>query len=70
MVNVEAIIYYIFLADSLMVNFVAYLKPNWYKKTYRNFSKIFPLTKGWCAGYLLLILWLGYGLYRLGILPY
>lgn len=69
-INIEAIIYYIFLADSLMANFVAYFKPKWYKKTYKSFSKIFPISKGWCALYLFLVLWIGYALYRLGVLPY
>jgi len=69
--NIEAIIYYIFLLDSIVDNLVIWFFPNlnkWYKKKW--FSKYFPATKGWGLWYLILIIWVGYSLYRLGILPY
>jgi hypothetical protein len=68
--NIEAIIWYLFLADSIVANILAYCCTKWYKKNYKGFWKHFPMTKGWSALYLALVLWIGYGLLRLGILPW
>ena len=70
MVNIEAIIWWGLLLDSLGANFMALFYPGWYKKTFKGLWKHFPVTKGWAAFYLVLVLWVGYGLYRLGVLPY
>lgn len=70
MVMIEAIIWWGFLLDSIGANMVAWFFPKWYKKEFKGIWKHLPVTKGWCAIYLLLVLWTGYGLYRLGILPY
>tara|TARA_Y100000296_G_scaffold86919_1_gene128664 strand:+ start:1892 stop:2113 length:222 start_codon:yes stop_codon:yes gene_type:complete len=68
--NIEAIIFYLFLLDSLGANIAAWFFSKWYKKTFKKswFFKRLPLTKGWAFVYLALVLWVGYGLYRLGIL--
>ena len=66
--GVEGVIWYVVLCDSLFCNFVAWFKQKWYKKVYKRTSKYFPLTKAWAISYLLLVLWVGYALYRLGII--
>ena len=70
--NIEAIIFYLFLLDSLGANITAWFFSGWYKKTFKKswFFKRLPLTKGWSAIYLGLVLWVGFTLYRLGILPW
>lgn len=70
MVNIEAIIWWAFLADSIGANIIAWFFSNWLKKNYKGFWKHVPVTKAWAGFYLLLILWIGFALYRLGILPY
>ena len=72
MVSIEAIIWYLVLVDSVMGNFAVWFSPK-LRKVYRKikfFSKHLPATRGWMAVYLALVLWVGYGLYRLGVLPY
>ena len=68
MLNIESIIFYILLLDSIIANILVWFYPNWFKKRYRKFYKHFPITKGWCALYLILVLWIGFSLYRLGLL--
>ena len=70
MVMIESIVWWVFLLDSVGANIMAWCFPNWYKKEFKGFWKHFPVTKGWALFYLVLILWVGAGLYRLGILPY
>jgi len=70
MVNIEAIIWWAVLLDSLGANTMAWCFPGWLKKNYRGIYKHLPLTKGWALFYLVMVLWVGYSLYRLGILPY
>lgn len=64
----ESVIFYLFLIDSIGANIVAFFYPKWYAKKYRGFAKLFPLTKGWTIFYLILVLWIGCALYRLGVL--
>jgi len=68
MVGIEAIIYYLVFIDSVVANLLAWFCAKWYKKNYKGFFKHFPATKGWCALYLILVLWVGYGLMRLGVI--
>ena len=69
--NIEVIIYYLILIDSIGANIVTWFFPKWYKKNmYKGIVKHFPVAKGWALWYLVLVLWVGYGLYRLGILAY
>lgn len=67
MVNLEAIIYYLFLLDSIGANIVVWCCPRWFNKKFSFITKYVPVTKIWCALYLFLVLWIGYALYRLGI---
>ena len=67
MVNFEAVIWYLFLADSVLGNLAVWFSPKM-RKFYRKqkfLHKYFPVRKGWMFVYLLLVLWVGYGLYRL-----
>lgn len=71
--NLEAIIWYVFIIDSICANIMVWFSPSfvkWYKKKCPSFLKHIPLTKGWTFLYLIFVLWVGYALYRLGILPY
>jgi len=72
MVYIEAIIYYAFLIDSLGANIAAWFFPNWFKKASKGSLKVWlkhlPLTKGWALIYLILVLWVGWALYRLSVL--
>tara|TARA_Y100000310_G_C20686917_1_gene819611 strand:- start:421 stop:645 length:225 start_codon:yes stop_codon:yes gene_type:complete len=72
-VGIEAVIWYLVLLDSLGANIAAWFFPKRSKKLlgkFGKFAKHFPITKGWCAWYLVLILWVGSGLYRLGLLGF
>ena len=68
MVNIEAIIFYGFLLDSIGANIVAWCCPKWCKKNYPRVYKYVPITKAWGLLYLVLVLWIGWALYRLGVL--
>ena len=68
--SIEAIIWYLVLIDSVGANIMTWCCAKWYKKNYKGFYKHFPATKGWALMYLLLVLWIGFALYRLGVLPY
>ena len=73
MVNVEAIIFYGMAFEVVITNILAWCVPGfptWYKKTMPGLSKVLPLTKGWALAYLGLASWIGYSLYRIGILPW
>ncbi|HDZ60321.1 MAG TPA: hypothetical protein ENH46_01305 [Candidatus Pacearchaeota archaeon] len=70
-INIEAVIWYLFLIDSIGANIMAWCCAKWYKKKYKGWMyKHFPAAKGWILSYLILVLWVGYALYRLGVLPY
>ncbi len=66
--NIEAILWYIILIDSLGANLMTWFFSKWYKKKYKKTSNIFPASKGWSALYLVLVLWLGFALRRLSII--
>ena len=68
-IGIEGIIWYIILLDSVGANIVAWCCAKWYKKNMtKGIVKHFPATKGWCLWYFILVLWVGYGLSRLGLL--
>ncbi|MFQ5620966.1 MAG: hypothetical protein ACE5FT_03930 [Candidatus Nanoarchaeia archaeon] len=68
MVTLEAVVFYLVLLDSIGANLMAWGNGKWYKKTFPWWAKRVPLNKVWCAWYLILVLWVGYSLNRLGIL--
>jgi hypothetical protein len=64
----EAIIYYLFLIDSIGANITVWFFPKWYKKNmHKGLVKHFPASKGWALMYLILVIWIGCALSRLGI---
>lgn len=65
--GVEAIIYYLVLLDAIGANVVALFFPRAFKSK-KGIWKHFPITKGWTIWYLILVIWVGYGLNRLGII--
>jgi len=70
MANIEAIVYYGFLLDSVGANILSWCYPGWNKKHNKGIWKHLPVTKGWTLIYLVLVLWIGWALYRLNVLPY
>ena len=69
--TIESIIWYLFLLDSLGAVITSFCCAKWFKKKFKgSFWKHFPPTKGWTLVYLVLVLWVGSALYRMGILPY
>ncbi len=68
--NIEAIIWYAVLIDSVGANFIAWFFPQWYERNLPMFHKFFPLKKSWCLVYLVLSLWLGGVLHRQEVLPW
>ena len=58
MVNIETIIYYLFLLDSFIANILAWCCVKWHKKNYKGFFKHFPLTKAWAFLYFVLVFYL------------
>tara|TARA_Y100000034_G_scaffold134864_1_gene204595 strand:+ start:2679 stop:2906 length:228 start_codon:yes stop_codon:yes gene_type:complete len=72
--NIEAAIWYLFLLDSLVYNLIVWLNlkeiKKDYNKNFRTFSRLFPLTKGYAMLYLFLVLWVGFTLLRIGVLPW
>ena len=64
--TIEEILWYLVFIDSILVNLIVWLFPNWYEKKFKNMSKYFPASKGWGLWYLVLVLWIGYALLRLG----
>jgi hypothetical protein len=69
MVTFEAFLWYLVFLDAIFANLVAWCCAKWYKKKFKKLWNQLPITKGWTAIYLILIIWLGVALLRLGILP-
>ena len=65
--TIESIIFYLILIDAIATNIVAWFFGKWYKKSAKGWAKHFPVTKAWATWYLVLVLWIGYALFRLGI---
>ena len=68
--NIEAVIWYAILLDSIGANIVAWFFADWYREKFKTLQKHFPVTKGWCLVYLALVLWVGCVLYQLKVLPW
>ena len=64
--TIEEILWYLVFIDSILVNLIVWLFSNWYEKKFKNMSKYFPASNGWSLWYLVLVLWIGYALLRLG----
>jgi hypothetical protein len=69
--NLEAIFWYLAIFDSVIGNLMIWFYPTFFNgKTWKHFHKLFPVAKGWGALYLVLVLWVGWILFRLGVLPW
>ncbi|MEX0932481.1 MAG: hypothetical protein WDZ77_00045 [Candidatus Pacearchaeota archaeon] len=68
--NIEALIWYLLLIDSVFANIFSWCCSVSYKKKFKKLTKIFPASKGWALLYLVLVLWVGSALWRLGILGF
>ena len=66
--SIEMILYYLILIDAIGANITAWtgLGEAVFKRV-GVFSKYFPITRGWTTYYLILVLWIGYALVRLGV---
>ena len=53
------IVFLVLLVDSLAAVVTAWLGGRWYSKHFRIMSRYFPMTKGWTAYYLVLVLFIG-----------
>jgi hypothetical protein len=63
-ISLEAIIFWILLIDSIGANITAWFFPTSYKKNIsKGIVKHFPVSKGWCLYYLILVLFIGYLIY-------
>ena len=63
--TIEEILWCLIFIDSIFANLIVWFFPNWYEKKFENMSKYFPVSKGWSLWYLVLVLWIGYALFRL-----
>ena len=68
--NIEVIIFYLLLIDSIGANLVVLFGPKWYTKHFRLISRVFPPAEGWALYYLILVLWIGSILWRAGALGF
>ena len=64
--TLEEILWYLVFIDSVFTNLIIWFFPKWYEKKFKNLSEYFPAGKGWSLLYLILVLWIGYALLRLG----
>ncbi len=66
--TIEAVIFYLLLIDSVSYMLVVLFGDKWYTKHFHVFSRFFPPAKGWGVYYLVLVLWIGSLLFRMGAL--
>ena len=71
MANIESIIWTLILLDAIGANIVMWIFPKWYSKKFKGpITKLIPESKLWATIYLAMTLWVGYALFRLGILNF
>ena len=70
MVTVEGVIWYLFVLDSVGANIAAWFFADWAHKNFKGILKHIPLKKAWAAIYLILVIWVGSALFRLGVLGF
>jgi hypothetical protein len=70
--SLEAILYYLIVIDVTFAVLGAWtgIGKSAYRKLVGGMSKHLPLTRGWATLYLVLVIWLGYTLSRLGIIGF
>lgn len=60
----EIIIFFFLLIDSIGANLVVWFGNKWYTRHFRWLSRFFPPARGWALYYLILVLWIGFLVYR------
>ena len=63
--SLEKILWFLVFIDSISTNIIVWFFPQWYEKKFNKMSKYFSATKGWSTWYLILVLWIGYALFRI-----
>jgi hypothetical protein len=64
--SIEAVIFYILVIDSVSFSIMGIFGAKWYTKHFRTVSRSFPATEGWALYYLVLVIWIGSLLIRIG----
>jgi len=67
---IEGIIWYLFLVDCIVYNILVWTKGKLHNKISHWISQHFPLSRIFAIYYLIIILWLGYALYRMNLLGF
>jgi len=69
MLYTEGILWYLFLLDCLIYNFISWTQ-NQHTSTTHWLSSFFPLNRFFGLIYFMLIIWLGFALYRMTLLGF
>ena len=63
----ETVLFLLLLIDSIGANLLTWCGgQKWWTKHFRIFSRYFPAVKGWTSFYLVLVLFIGWILYKYG----
>lgn len=66
--SLEAIVFYLVFLDAIIATLIAWSgRGEAMNRKLGLISRFFPITRGWTLYYLILVLWIGYGLTRLGV---
>ncbi len=69
--TIYIVIFYLLLIDSIGANLMVWGGgEKWYHRHFRIFSRYFPAARGWTTYYLVLVIFIGIMLSRLGILSF
>ena len=65
----EAVIYYVVFTDAVIAMLIAWSgKSDSVNRKLGLLARYLPITRGWTLYYLVLVLWTGYALTRLGVI--
>ncbi|PIZ50696.1 hypothetical protein COY27_06300 [Candidatus Woesearchaeota archaeon CG_4_10_14_0_2_um_filter_33_13] len=70
MLYTEGIVWYLFFLDSLVYVFMTFSKGKLHQKLTHWLSGYFPLNRFFSLFYLILVMWLGFALYRMQLLGF
>lgn len=65
---IEVILFWLVVLDSVICNVMVWFGASWYLHHFRVISRTFPPSRGWATVYLLLVVWIGSLLFRMGAL--
>ncbi|MFC1721242.1 hypothetical protein ACFLY0_01055 [Patescibacteria group bacterium] len=69
--SIYSIIFYLLLIDSVSANVIAWSGGRaWYAKHFHIIARYLPMAKGWATYYLILVVWIGFILYKFGELQF